>query len=88
MPALRLIRGRTFGRLHLYGDVYSSPGLKLRQKQVLMCAFLAEADMHEQLFGHLIAVSPLKSPLLRFRYLWASGVVIELSIRAYMHLSN
>ena len=44
-------------RLHLYGDVYSSPGLKLRQKQVLMCAFLAEADMHEQLFGHVIAVS-------------------------------
>ena len=44
-------------RLHLYGDVYSSPGLKLRQKQILMCAFLAEADMHEQLFGHLIAVS-------------------------------
>ena len=46
------------GRLHLYGDVYSSPGLLLRQKQLLMVAFLAEADMHEQLFGHLIAVQP------------------------------
>ena len=43
-------------RLHLYGDVYSSPGLDLRQKQLLMCAFLAEADMHDQLFGHALAV--------------------------------
>ncbi|KAK9827381.1 hypothetical protein WJX81_004806 [Elliptochloris bilobata] len=40
---------------HLYGDVYSSPGLGLRQKQVLMVAFLGQADMHEQLFGHLLA---------------------------------
>lgn len=43
-------------RRHLYGDVYSSPGLALRQKQVLMVAFLGQADMHEQLFGHLLAV--------------------------------
>jgi hypothetical protein len=45
-------------RLHLYGDIYSSPGLNLRQKQLLMVAFLGEADMHEQLFGHLLAVRP------------------------------
>ncbi len=44
-------------RLHLYGDVYSSPGLDLRQKQLLMCACLAEHNMHEQLFGHALAVS-------------------------------
>ena len=43
-------------RRHLYGDIYSSPGLSLAQKQVLMCAFLGEANMHEQLFGHLLAV--------------------------------
>ena len=45
-------------RRHLYGDVYSSPGLSLRQKQVLMVAFLGQADMQEQLFGHLLAVRP------------------------------
>jgi len=44
-------------RLHLYGDVYSSPGLDLRRKQLLMCARLAEANMQEQLFGHALAVS-------------------------------
>ena len=43
-------------RLHLYGDVYSSPGLDLRQKQLLMVSFLSEANMHDQLFGHLLAV--------------------------------
>ena len=43
-------------RRHLYGDIYSSPGLSLAQRQVLMCAFLGEANMHEQLFGHLLAV--------------------------------
>ena len=43
-------------RLHLYGDIYSSPGLTLRQKQLLMVSFLAEANMHDQLFGHLLAV--------------------------------
>eukprot|EP00208_Stichococcus_sp_RCC1054_P005373 CAMPEP_0206144846 /NCGR_PEP_ID=MMETSP1473-20131121/25574_1 /ASSEMBLY_ACC=CAM_ASM_001109 /TAXON_ID=1461547 /ORGANISM="Stichococcus sp, Strain RCC1054" /LENGTH=288 /DNA_ID=CAMNT_0053540827 /DNA_START=259 /DNA_END=1125 /DNA_ORIENTATION=+ len=42
-------------RLHLYGDIYSSPGITLRQKQLLMAAFLGEANMHDQLFGHLIA---------------------------------
>ncbi|CAK0786429.1 hypothetical protein CVIRNUC_009642 [Coccomyxa viridis] len=42
-------------RRHLYGDIYSSPGLSLAQRQVLMCAFLGEANMHEQLFGHLLA---------------------------------
>lgn len=47
-------------RLHLYGDVYSSPGLLLRQKQLLMCAFLGEANMPEQLFGHLLAVGGLR----------------------------
>lgn len=45
-------------RRHLYGDVYSSPGLGMRQKQVLMVAFLGQADMQEQLFGHLLAVRP------------------------------
>jgi hypothetical protein len=43
-------------RLHLYGDVYSSPGLELRQKQLLMVAFLGQADMHDELFGHALAV--------------------------------
>eukprot|EP00887_Chlorella_sp_A99_P001405 scaffold8.g1405.t1 len=42
-------------RTHAYGDVYSSPGLTLAQKQILMCAFLSEADMHDQLFGHAFA---------------------------------
>lgn len=42
-------------RMHLYGDVYSSPGLDLRCKQLLMCAALAEADMGEQLYGHALA---------------------------------
>ena len=48
--------GHILCRLHLYGDIYSSPGLSLRQKQLLMCAFLGEANMPDQLFGHLIAV--------------------------------
>ena len=43
-------------RMHLYGDIYSSPGISMRQKQLLMAAFLAQANMHDQLFGHLIAV--------------------------------
>ena len=43
--------------LHLYGDVYSSPGLSMRQKQLLSSAFLAEAQMHDQLYTHLVAVS-------------------------------
>lgn len=42
-------------RLHLYGDVYSSPGLTMKQKQLLTCAFLGEANMHDQLYTHLIA---------------------------------
>jgi alkylhydroperoxidase/carboxymuconolactone decarboxylase family protein YurZ len=42
--------------MHLYGDIYSSPGISMRQKQLLMAAFLAQANMHDQLFGHLIAV--------------------------------
>lgn len=27
-------------RVHCYGDIYSSPGLDLRQKQILTAAFL------------------------------------------------
>lgn len=46
-------------RMHLYGDIYSSPGISMRQKQLLMAAFLAQANMHDQLFGHLIAVGLL-----------------------------
>lgn len=42
-------------RLHLYGDIYSSPGITLRQKQLLMVSFLGQANMHDQLYGHLIA---------------------------------
>lgn len=42
-------------RLHLYGDVYSSPGLSMRQKQMLTVSFLGEANMHDQLYTHLIA---------------------------------
>jgi len=42
-------------QVHAYGDIYSSPGLDLRRKQLLMCARLAQANMDEQLFGHAIA---------------------------------
>ncbi|DBB14766.1 TPA: hypothetical protein ACH3X3_004378 [Trebouxia sp. C0006] len=34
-------------RVHLYGDVYSSPGLDMKQKQLLMVAFLGQASMLE-----------------------------------------
>lgn len=44
-------------RTHLYGDIYSSPGLEMRQKQLLMCAFLGQANMPDELFGHAVAVS-------------------------------
>ena len=43
-------------RTHLYGDIYSSPGLDMRQKQLLMCAFLGQANMPDELFGHAMAV--------------------------------
>ncbi|KFM29021.1 hypothetical protein F751_6540 [Auxenochlorella protothecoides] len=42
-------------RTHLYGDIYSSPGIPLRLKQLLICSNLAMADMPDQLFGHAIA---------------------------------
>lgn len=42
-------------RLHLYGDIYSSPGLTVQQKQLCMVAFLSEADMRDQLFSHSLA---------------------------------
>ncbi|KAH7619545.1 hypothetical protein Ndes2526B_g06524 [Nannochloris sp. 'desiccata'] len=42
-------------RLHLYGDIYSTPGLDLKRKQILMSARLAQASMGEQLFGHAFA---------------------------------
>eukprot|EP00890_Picochlorum_soloecismus_P000030 jgi/Picsp_1/1027/NSC_04511-R1_carboxymuconolactone decarboxylase len=40
---------------HLYGDVYSSPGISLRQKQLLTMVGLIHAGMMEQLFGHALA---------------------------------
>ena len=40
---------------HLYGDVYSSPGLTMLQKQYLTVAGLVKSNMMEQLFGHAIA---------------------------------
>mmetsp|Transcript_17255 Transcript_17255/g.37228 ORF Transcript_17255/g.37228 Transcript_17255/m.37228 type:complete len:261 (+) Transcript_17255:298-1080(+) len=43
-------------REHAYGDVYSSPGLSLLQKQMLAVAFLAYACMPDQLYTHLVAV--------------------------------
>jgi hypothetical protein len=49
------LQSHTACRLHLYGDLYSSPGLDMRQKQLLTCAFLSEADMPDQLFGHALA---------------------------------
>jgi alkylhydroperoxidase/carboxymuconolactone decarboxylase family protein YurZ len=64
-------------RLHLYGDVYSSPGLSLRRKQLLMCARLGEADMQEQLFGHALAA-------LRFG---ASRAALEEALRLAFALS-
>lgn len=42
-------------RLHCYGDIYSSPGISMKCKQLLMCARLAQANMGDQLFGHAIA---------------------------------
>ena len=60
------MKARKLRRLHLYGDIYSSPGISLRQKQLLMCAFLGEANMPEQLFGHLLAVSDAAAPSLCF----------------------
>ena len=51
------------GRTHLYGDIYSSPGITLAQRQLFMVAFLAEAHMHEELFGHAYAVRMLPSVL-------------------------
>jgi len=41
--------------LHAYGDVMSSPGLDLAQKELLMVSFLAVSDMPDQLFGHILA---------------------------------
>lgn len=41
--------------MQLYGNVYSSPGISLAQKQLLMAAFLSAFDMPDQLFGHLLA---------------------------------
>lgn len=52
-----------FCRTHLYGDIYSSPGITLAQRQLFMVAFLAEAHMHEELFGHAYAVGMLPSIL-------------------------
>jgi alkylhydroperoxidase/carboxymuconolactone decarboxylase family protein YurZ len=40
---------------HLYGDVYSSPGLSLLQKQYLTIAGLVKSNMVDQLYGHAIA---------------------------------
>lgn len=40
---------------HLYGDVYSSPGLTLLQKQYLTVAGLVKSNMMDQLYGHAIA---------------------------------
>lgn len=42
-------------RVHLYGDVYSSPGLSMPHKQLLMVAFLGQANMPDELFGHALA---------------------------------
>ena len=44
-------------RVHLYGDVYSSPGLDMEQKQLLVVAFLGQANMLEEMSGHALAVS-------------------------------
>lgn len=49
---------------HLYGDIFSSPGLPLRLMELMMIAFLAEAHMPAQLFGHCraafrLGVSPI-----------------------------
>lgn len=49
--------------MHLYGDVYSSPGLDLRQKQLLACSFLGVACMPDQLFGHALAVNGMLGQL-------------------------
>lgn len=42
-------------RRHLFGDIYSSPGLDMQQKQLLTIAFLAQADMQDELSMHAIA---------------------------------
>lgn len=51
-----MVSGLVACRTHLYGDIYSSPGLNLQQKQLLMVAFLSQADMPDELFGHALAV--------------------------------
>mmetsp|Transcript_8633 Transcript_8633/g.23428 ORF Transcript_8633/g.23428 Transcript_8633/m.23428 type:complete len:364 (-) Transcript_8633:585-1676(-) len=40
---------------HLYGDVYSSPGLSMLSKQHLTIAGLVKSNMMEQLYGHALA---------------------------------
>ena len=40
---------------HLYGDVYSSPGISLLQKQYLTLVGLVKSNMVEQVYGHAIA---------------------------------
>ena len=40
---------------HLYGDVYSSPGLGMLSKQHLTIAGLVKSNMMEQLYGHALA---------------------------------
>ena len=40
---------------HLYGDVYSSPGLGMLTKQHLTIAGLVKSNMQDQLYGHALA---------------------------------
>ena len=40
---------------HLYGDVYSSPGLSMLSKQHLTIAGLVKSNMMDQLYGHALA---------------------------------
>lgn len=40
---------------HLYGDVYSSPGLSMLQKQYLTIMGLVKSHMMEQIYGHALA---------------------------------
>lgn len=40
---------------HLYGDVYSSPGLTMLQKQYLTIMGLVKSHMMEQIYGHAFA---------------------------------
>lgn len=70
-------------RLHAYGDIYSSPGISMKCKQLLTCARLAQANMEQQLFGHVIAA--MRFGLSRDQLEEAIGIAFEVSPCEFLH---